>query len=199
MTLAQWAPRRRARLLLCHGMAALRLLWCSTATFRAIQGFWMGLLMIIPLYVSLNTPKFVWVIVFITSAFSSIWLGGLRQFIRKKHKRSIKCQATKQRKAVKRTHADFAPNHYRRMCFSSKFVPCRYAGRSRLKSARVTYRRLAAARYFIRRSWIHLAGKSFHHVSPSVRRIPHFTPSQVDLLRSDVLSGGTGASAAARR
>ena len=45
MTLAQWAPRRRARLLLCHGMAALRLLWCSTATFRATQGFWMGLLM----------------------------------------------------------------------------------------------------------------------------------------------------------
>ena len=170
------------------------------SNFSRNSGFLDGVINgIIPLYVSLNPPKFVWVVVFITSAFSSIWLGGLQQFIRKKHKRSVKRQAAKQRKAVKRTHADFAPNHHRRMCFSSKFVPCRYAGRSRLKSARVTCRRLAAARYLIRRSWTHLAGKSFHHVSPSVRRVPHFTPSQVDLLRSDVLSGGAGASAAARR
>ena len=44
---------------------------------------------IMPPYGSLNPPKFVWVVVFLTSAFLSIWLGGLQQFLQQKHKRSF--------------------------------------------------------------------------------------------------------------
>ena len=151
-----------------------------------------------PVTSSLNIPKFVWLVILLISSFSSVWLGGLQQYLRKKQQRAVQRLKAQQRRNT-RTHVDFAPNHRRRMCSSPKVIPCRYVGRSRLKSPHVTCRRLAAARYLIRRSWKHLLGKSFYPIVPPVRRTPDFTPSQVELLRGDVLSGGAAASATARR
>ena len=101
--------------------------WCNLGSLDGVN---YG---IMPPYGSLNPPKFVWVVVFLTSAFLSIWLGGLQQFLQQKHKRAVKRKAAKSRKAIKRTHVDFAPNHHRRMCSCAKLVPCRYVGRLRLK------------------------------------------------------------------